>query len=185
MGACPPSHLPPTPNPIHVLMWEGAWPPDFGRWPSGSKAQGGMGQEPLIFVPMDGLALAALMNRALLFTLPHGRVCIGQPAPASPGFFWPPLTCITCLLGLQHPQGQEPCPLHCGFPGTPPRPRTSRHLHIFCPQILVKGTLFIACIDHRVLVKGLLCIASDSWGHQKSCGGKERQEEGGSSDNTD
>lgn len=71
------------------------------------------------------------------------------------------------------------------FPGTPPHPRTSQHLHIFCPQILVKGTLFIACIDHRVLVKGLLCIASDSWGHQKSCGGKERQEEGGSSDNTD
>lgn len=71
------------------------------------------------------------------------------------------------------------------FFSTPPHPCTSQHLHIFCPQILVKGSLFIACIDHRVLVKGLLCIASDSWGHQKSCGGKERQEEGGSSDNTD
>lgn len=72
-----------------------------------------------------------------------------------------------------------------GFCDTPPHPPTSQHLHIFCPQILVKGSLFIACIDHRVLVKGLLCIASDSWGHQKSCGGKERQEEGGSPDNTD
>lgn len=62
------------------------------------------------------------------------------------------------------------------------------HLPVFAyilPSNPCQGELLIACIDHRVLVKGLLCIASDSWGHQKSCGGKERQEEGGSSDNTD
>lgn len=149
------------------------------------QSTGGHGPGAPHFCAHGWLGFAALMNGALQFTLPHGRVCNGQPTPGSPGFVWPPLTCTTCPLGPRHPQGQEPCPLHCGFPGTPPHPCTSQHLHIFCPQILVKGTLFIACIDHRVLVKGLLCIASDSWGHQKSCGGKERQEEGGSSDNTD
>lgn len=128
------------------------------------------------------------------------KVCVSQGDPcACP---WMPSRAaqvtgtLSCWLLLVSPPSPAPCPLLTPSQGRElcqaaqqllqhTSPPTSQHLHIFCPQILVKGSLFIACIDHRVFVKGLLCIASDSWGHQKSCGGKERQEEGGNPDNTD
>lgn len=99
-------------------------------------------------------------------------------APAS-------VTSLTCTTSPPHPVAGPGAVPSCTEAPPTHLPTHSQHLHTFCPQILVKGSLFIACIDHRVFVKGLLCIASDSWGHQKSCGGKERQEEGGNPDNAD
>lgn len=55
----------------------------------------------------------------------------------------------------------ESCQTGLVLCATPTHPHSYKHLHILCLQTLVKGSLFIACIDHSVLVKGLLCIASD------------------------